>query len=74
VELVGYLYPSQEKLVVRTLARAVRLPASGQFQKLVVGLPGAVRTPLVERAQEPFSLLARTPRCVEVAKVGLEVC
>jgi hypothetical protein len=29
VELMGYLYPSQGKLVVRTLARAVRPPGQG---------------------------------------------
>jgi hypothetical protein len=70
----GYLYPLQGKLVVRTLARAVRPPASGQFEKLVVRQPGAVRPPWVERAPKLFSLLTSTPTCVEVATVGLEVC
>jgi hypothetical protein len=74
VELVGYLYLSKGKLAVRTLARAVRPPASGQFEKLAVGLPGAVRLPLAERAQKPFTLPTSTPTRVEVAKVGLEVC
>jgi hypothetical protein len=73
VELVGYLYPSQGKLVVRTLARAVRLPATDQFEKLAVGLPGAVRPPWAERASKPFSILISTPTCVEVEKDGLEV-
>jgi hypothetical protein len=74
VELVGYLYPSQGKLGVRTLARAVRPPTSGQFEKLVVGLPRAVRPLWAKRAPKPFSLLTSTPTLVEVAKVGLEVC
>jgi hypothetical protein len=74
VELVWYLYPSQVKLADRTLARAVRPPASGEFEKLVVGLPGAVRPPWVERAPKPFSLLTSTPTHVEVTKDGLEVC
>ena len=74
MELVGYLYPSQRKLAVRTLVRAVRPPAFGQFEKVAVGLPEAVRPPWAERAQKPFSLLTSTPRRVEVAKVGLEVC
>jgi hypothetical protein len=39
----GYLYPSQGKLAVRILARAVRPPLNSQFEKLTVGLPGAVR-------------------------------
>jgi hypothetical protein len=33
MEIVGYLYPSQGKLDIRTLARAVRPPATGQFEK-----------------------------------------
>jgi hypothetical protein len=74
VELVGYLYPSKGKLVVRTLASAVRPPATSQFEKLAVGLPGAVRLPWVERAPKPFTLLTSTPTRVEVVKVGLEVC
>jgi hypothetical protein len=74
VELVGYLYHSQGKLAIRTLVRAVRPPATGQFEKLVVGLPRAVRPPWVERAQKPFSLHTSTPTRVEVAKGGLEVC
>jgi hypothetical protein len=71
---VGYLYPSQGTLAVRTLARAVRPPSTDQFEKLVVGLPGAVRPPWEDRAPKPFSLLTGTPTRVEVAKDGLEVC
>jgi hypothetical protein len=70
VELMGYLYPSQRKLAVRTLARVVRPPASGQFEKLAVGLPRMVRLPWPERPQEPFSLLTSTPRGFEVLRVG----
>jgi hypothetical protein len=70
----GYLYPSQGKLAVRTLARAVRPSATDQFEKVAVGLPGAVRPPWAERTQIPFSLLPNTPTHVEVAKDGLEVC
>jgi hypothetical protein len=33
MELVGYLYPSQGKLAVRTLASAVRPLATGRFEK-----------------------------------------
>jgi hypothetical protein len=66
VELVGYLYPSQGKL-------AVRPPASGPFEKLAVGQPGAVRPPWAERAPKPFSLLSSTITLAEVTKVGLEV-
>jgi hypothetical protein len=54
------------------MVRAVRPPASGQFEKPAVGLPGAVRPP--PRAQKPFSLLTSTPTRVEVATDGLEVC
>jgi hypothetical protein len=85
---MGYLYPSQGKLAVSILARAVRPRPNGQFEKLAVGLsgavrplpgavrplPGAVRPPWVERAQKPFSLLTSTPTRIEVAKDGLEVC
>jgi hypothetical protein len=42
---MGHLYPSQGKLVIRTLARAVRPPASGQFEKLAIGLPGRLDRP-----------------------------
>jgi hypothetical protein len=56
------------------LVRAVRSPSSSQFEKLAVGLPGAVRLPWAERAPKPLSLLTSTPTRVEVAKDGLEVC
>jgi hypothetical protein len=77
---MGYLYPSQEKPLelwpgwLNRLVRAVRPPATGQFEKLAVGLPRAVRPPWAERAQKPFHLLTSTPTRVEVAKDGLEVC
>jgi hypothetical protein len=74
VELVWYLYPSQQKLVVTTLAKVVRPPASDRFEKLAIGLPEAVRPLWAERAPKPFTLLTSTPTRVEVAKVGLEVC
>jgi hypothetical protein len=56
------------------LVRAVRPPPNGHFEKLAVGLSGAVRPPWAERAQKPFSLLTSTPTRVEMAKAGLEVC
>jgi hypothetical protein len=71
----GVLIPlTRKKLAVRTLARAVRPPATGQFEKLAVGLPGAVRPPWTERAQKRFTLLTSTPTLVKVANDGLEVC
>jgi hypothetical protein len=59
----GYLYPLQGKLVISTLARAVRPPASGQFEKLVVGQPGAVRPPWVERAPKLLSSHKHSNMC-----------
>jgi hypothetical protein len=40
MQIGGYLYPSQGKLVVRELARVIRPPAPDQFEKLAVGCLG----------------------------------
>jgi hypothetical protein len=73
VELVGYLYPSQGKVAVSSLRKAVRPPPNSQFEKLAVGLLGAVRPPLAERALKPCSLLTSISTRVEMEKAGLEV-
>jgi hypothetical protein len=57
----GVLIPLTRKLAIRTLARAVRPAASGQFEKLAVGLPGAVRPPPLGPLDRPGQREPKNP-------------